>query len=228
MFKQSTLMRTLMVAIGLSISVSTWAASYTLNFDALAAGSNANADMVAQANGVSFASSYKDDILDASFNVIGQHWLAYNDAVDQLGIDPAIFVREPSPIGWGTAPSGANALDARFDQVMLHFAVPTQLTHFSIALAQGGYAGYLGSSNLLFLDANGVQIAQSADFNQATDLGVSVDFVTPTIVSAVVLPAGKFYDTLSVSAVPVPEAETYAMMLAGLSLVGTMVRRRFC
>lgn len=34
------------------------------------------------------------------------------------------------------------------------------------------------------------------------------------------------FDSVTVSAAPVPEAETYAMMLAGLGLVGVMVARR--
>jgi hypothetical protein len=225
MTNQHTPARILLAAAAMAISVSSWADSFTLDFDSLAAGSNANADLVAQANGLSFASSYVDDIVDADFNVLGQHWLAYNDAVDHQGVDPAIFVREPSPLGWGIAPSGSNALDARFDQVMLHFAAPTQLTSVSFDLAQGGYAGNLGASTLLLLDANGVQIGQSYAFNQSTDSGLALNFANPVLVSAILLPSGKFYDNISVTTA-VPEPESWAMLAVGLGLLSAVVRKR--
>lgn len=40
------------------------------------------------------------------------------------------------------------------------------------------------------------------------------------------LPAGKYNGSITVLAPPVPEPESYAMFLAGLGLMGVMVRRR--
>ena len=76
-----------------------------------------------------------------------------------------------------------------------------------------------------------------SDFNFNASTQIGNDFSTFTLsgftnLSSVTFAndAGKFrrlaFDNISVTVSPVPEAETYAMMLAGLGLVGFMVRRR--
>ena len=47
-----------------------------------------------------------------------------------------------------------------------------------------------------------------------------------TGISGIVLTSGKLYDNLSISTAAVPEPESYAMMLAGLSLMSVIARRR--
>ena len=102
------------------------------------------------------------------------------------------------------APSGTQALDGRSDQVLVQFARPTQLTAFSVAMDNSSY-GFPANVNLLFLDANGQTVLQSGAFQQNITTGFGVTFA-PTTVSAVLLPSGKFYDNITVTAVPVPTA----------------------
>ncbi len=218
MFKQSTLRRALVAAAICTSSFAASAAAYTIDFNGVASGSNANSDATAITNGVTFASGVYADVVDGNFNVIGQHWIPYSLATD--GVDPAIFARSPSSISWGT---GSNALDARFDQVLVQFANPSQLTGFSFNLDNSSF-GNLQASNILFLDADGKTIFTSNGFFQNTTSNFSVSFASPLTVSAVLLPSGKLYDDVSVAAVPEPE--TYAMMLGGLGLLGFMARRR--
>jgi hypothetical protein len=221
MFRKSTLLRALFAAMISASSFAASAASYTINFDNIAAGANANTDQVAINNGVSFASGHLADTLDANFNVIGTHWAAYSLAVDN--IFPDIFVQNPATLGWGAAPSGTHALDARFDQLLVQFANPTQLSSFSFNLDSSSY-GNLQATNVLYLDAKGNTLATSSDFFQTATASFNQSFVSPLAVSAVLITSGKLYDNISVTAVPEPE--TYAMLLGGLGLMGLMVRRR--
>jgi hypothetical protein len=223
MLKKTTLLRALFAASICTSSFAASAASYTINFDNIASGSNANTDLVALANGVSFASAYLADTVDANFNVIGTHWAAYSLADLTNPVDPSIFAQNSANLGWGAAPSGANALDARYDQVMVQFANPTQLSSFSFDLDNTGY-GNLQATNLLFLDGQGNTLFTSSNFYQATTTHFTQNFASAMTVSAVLLTSGKLYDNISVAAVPEPE--TYAMMLAGMSLLGFMAYRR--
>lgn len=221
MFKTSTLLRVLFTVAISTSSFAASAANYTINFDNIAAGANANTDLVAQANGVSFASGHLVDTLNANFDVIGQHWAAYSLVAD--GTDPAIFAQNSSSFtGAGTS---NNALDAQLDQVMVQFSNPTQLSSFSFNLDNTGY-GNLQAANVLFLDAQGNTVLTSADFFQASTTSFTQSFASALTVSAVLLTSGKYYDNLSISVAAVPEPETYAMLLGGLGLMGFMVRRR--
>lgn len=223
MFKKSTLLRALFAAAICSSSFAASAATYTINFDGIASGSNANTDLVALANGVSFASGQLVDTVDANYDVIGTHWAAYSLADPTNPVDPAIFAQSSANLGWGAAPSGANALDARYDQVMVQFANPTQLSSFSFDLDHSSY-GNLQAANVLFLDSNGNTVFTSADFYQATTTHFSQNFASALTVSAVLLPSSKLYDNVSVAAVPEPAS--YAMLLSGMGLMGFIAYRR--
>lgn len=194
------------------------AGAYTITFDGLANGAVANGDAVALANGVSFSSGTLADIYDADWNVVGQHWITDATA-------GALVAANPTLIGWGTTPSAANGLDARFDQVLMQFAAPLQLSSFSFATDNSSF-GFPGYTHLEFLDANGQTIATSADFIQAATTSFTADFsASPLTVSGVLLPAGKFYDDVSVTAVPEPG--TTALMVSGLLLLGAVTRRQW-
>jgi hypothetical protein len=221
MFKKSNLLSALLTIV---ISTSSFAASasqFTINFDLLSSGANANLDQVAIDNGVSFASGHLADILDANYNVIGQHWVAYSMVNDNT--DPSIFAQNSANLGWGAAPSGTNALDARFDQVLVQFANPTQLSSFSFNLDSTSY-GNLQASNVLFLDQNGNTIFTSNDYFQTSTTSFNQSFASSLTVSAVLLTSGNLYDNLTIAAVP--EADSYAMALMGLGLMGFIARRR--
>jgi hypothetical protein len=223
MFKKTTLLRALIAAAICTSSFATSASAFTINFDNIAAGANANTDQVAVANGVSFASGHLVDTLDANFNIIGTHWAAYSMAVDNIA--PDIFVGNPGTSGWGAAPSGTNAIDARWDQVLVQFANPTQLGSFSFNLDSSSY-GNLQAQQVLFLDNYGNTLFTSPDYFQSAT-SFTQTFTSGLTVSAVLLTAGKFYDNLTIANVaPVPEPETYAMMLAGLGLLGFVGSRR--
>ena len=86
------------------------------------------------------------------------------------------------------------------------------LLNFSNAgtLANNSYASGLG---FMRIDAPGTGTAAS-QYNEYLDGGVAVNFYLDAS------------NTLHVAAAPVPEADTYALMLAGLGLVGFMARRR--
>lgn len=223
MFKKSKLLGAL---FAIALSTSSFAASaaqYTINFDLLPSGANANLDQVAINNGVTFASGHLVDTLDADFNVIGQHWAAYSMAVDNT--DPSIFAQNSVDLGRGAAPSGANTLDGRFDQVLVQFSNPTQLNSFSFNLDSTSY-GNPQATNVLFLDKDGNTIFTSNDYFQASTTSFNQSFAPALTVSAVLLTSGKLYDNFTISAMPVPESDTYAMMLAGLGLMGLVSRRR--
>ena len=223
MFKKSKLLGAMLAA---ALCTSSFAASaYTINFDNIASGANANSDAVALANGVSFASAYLADTLDANFNVIGQHWTPYSLADLTNPVDPSIFAQNSANLGWGTAPSGTNALDGRFDQVMVQFANPTQLSSFSFDLDKSSY-GNLQATNVVFLDNNGNTVFTSNSFFQPTTTNFSQSFASGLTVSSVLLTSGKLYDNMSITVAAVPEPDTYAMMLMGMGLIGFMVRRR--
>ena len=221
MLKKSNLLSTLLAIVVSTSSIAASASQFTINFDLLSSGANANLDQVAIDNGVSFASGHLVDTVDTDFNVTGQHWAAYSVADDN--VDPSIFAQNSANLGWGAAPSGVNALDARFDQVLVQFANPTQLSSFSFNLDSSSY-GNPQASNVLFLDKDGNIIFTSNDYFQSTTTSFNQSFASSLTVSAVVLTSGKLYDNLTVAAVPEPE--TYAMLLAGLGLLGFVSRRR--
>ena len=221
MFKKTNLLKALVAIAITTSSFAASAASYTIDFDALTSGTNANLDQVAVDNGVTFASGHLADIVDTNGDVVGQHWVAYSLIEDN--IDPAIYAQNTSTLGWGAAPSGTNALDGRFDQVLIQFTNPTQLTSFSFNLDSTSY-GNLQATNVLFLDQNGNTIFTSNDYFQGSTTSFSQSFASTLTVSSILLTSGKLYDNITIAAVPEPE--NYATLLTGLGLMGFMTRRR--
>lgn len=199
-------------------------AAYVINFDSLGAGSNANLDPIAQANGITFASGQLAADLDASgYEILdsnGQfvpgftHWEAIPGAT--------ITVVDSSSVGRGMAPSPANAVDGRFDQVLMSFGAPTLLNSVSFALDTSTY-GDLQARSILLLDANGKTLRDSTPFAMHNTLNFGFNFA-PTMVSGVLLPASKLYDNIGISAVPEPS--TWILSLSGLAMLGLNARRR--
>jgi len=201
-------------------------ADYNFNFDGAASGTSANDASVNPYSDVSFLSGFVTADLDAEgyeiLDIYGQtidgftHWEAYSDS--------DIRVRDPLYYDRGNAPSAANALDALFDQVLIKFSSAQNLASFSVQLDNSQYGNF--NSSILFLDANGKTLS-SVDFQSYANPGAYITSGPVSGVSGIVLTAGKLYDNVSISTVSaVPEPESYAMMLAGLGLMGAVARRR--
>lgn len=200
-------------------------ADYNFNFDGVVSGTSANNSVVNPYSGVSFLSGFVTAdldpqgfaILDASGNTIPgyTHWDTYADS--------NILVRNPQYYGAGVAPSGTNALDAKFDQVFIKLATAQSLTSFSMQLDKSTFGS--PNSNIFFVDSLG-KVLSTFTFDQS--MSGSIIMAGPVSnVSGIVLSSGKLYDNINIATVAaVPEADTYAMLFAGLGVMGAVARRR--
>ena len=198
---------------------------YTMNFDSLKAGDNANLDPTAIANGVHFASGQLAADLDQDglpiYDPFGNFvaGATHYEAIPGL----ALTVDSPSAYGHGQTSSNPLALNALYDQVLINFAAPVKMTGFSFTLDNSSY-GDLFPTAVEFLDAKGKTLFLSQSFTGAGTTTFSAQFA-PTEIAAVLLPSTtKFYDDITVSAVPEPTS--LSMLLGGLALLGVAARRR--
>ena len=219
------ILKNLMLASTLSISSVSAFADFSFNFDNVVSGTSANNAAVNPYAGVSFLSGFVTADLDAQgfeiLDINGQnipgftHWDTYQDS--------DIRVRNPQFYSAGTAPSGTNALDAKFDQVFIKFATAQNLTSFSMQLDNSTFG--FPNSNIFFLDSFGKTLSTVA-FDQSLS-GSIITSGAVNNVSGIILSSGKLYDNINIATVAaVPEADTYAMLLAGLGVMGAVARRR--
>lgn len=212
--------------LGLSLYSASALADYNFNFDGVASGTSANNSVVNPNAGVTFLSGFVTADLDADgyeiLDSYGQnvpgftHWETYSDS--------DIRVRDPQFYSRGIAPSGTNALDAVFDQVLIKFDTAQNLTSFSAQLDNSQYG--MMNASFIFLDALGKTLS-SVGFDSYANPGAIISAGAVNNVRGIVLSSGKLYDNISINTVaPVPEPETYALLLAGLGLVGSVSRRR--
>ncbi len=136
---------------------------------------------------------------------------------------PAITVGDPSARGYG-APISGNALDAVDQSVLFSFSTPQDISAFAVTLDNSTLGTPFGTAIEFYnaLDS----LLYSIDVNQ-TSSGFSVNQSSLALsgVSKVVLPAGAFYDNLSLTTVTAAP-EPSRVLLLGLGACGAVFRRR--
>lgn len=192
-------------------------AATTIDFDSVAAGSTANSAAPA---GISFVEAEFSTETDEFGDEIpgSEKWRVAADGTDVLARNPDTF----DGGFYGPAPSGPNALDARWAPVLVQFADGIDLAGFSVTLDNSGF-GNLVPADLLFLDATGLILAtlvadQTVPGYVASWSGALYG------VSGILLPSGAYYDNISYSAVPIPPAAV--LMFSALSALGFSARRK--
>ena len=221
------LLKSLVLAATLSISSVSAFADYSFTFDGAPSGTSANSSLVNPYVGVTFLSGFVTADLDAlGFEILDMngntkpgftHWETYQDS--------NIVVRDPQYYGAGSgfAPSPVNALDAKFDQVFIKFDTAQNLTSFSMQLDNSNFG--FPNSNIFFVDSLGKALSTVA-FDQSL-AGSIITASAVSNVSGIVLSSGKLYDNINIATVAaVSEADTYAMLFAGLGVMGAVARHR--
>ena len=132
---------------------------------------------------------------------------------------PPVTVDDPTLFGSSTT-SSPNALNAKFQPVLLSFALSLSSLQFSLRLDGDTYGD--PSADILFLDANGATL-QSLPVDQ-TQPGALLSLTGLSGVTGILLPGGAFYDNLSLDAVP--EAGTWAAIVTASALTGWQSWRR--
>ena len=207
--------KTALIALALGLSLAQSVHADIINFDSINAGSDANTDPVAVAMGLTFNNAAFLPNLDADGIAIpgSEHW--------QIDTTSGLTTAENTSLqAWGTAPSGTNALDARWSPILLSFASATDLGGFSFQLPNSTY-GNPPPNDVLFLNASGTTLYDLA-YNQGVALSTVSLPTTLSGVSQILLPSGTFYDNVNVAAVPVPGA----IWLFGTAIMGFLGLRR--
>jgi hypothetical protein len=101
--------------------------------------------------------------------------------------------------------------------------------------ATASFSGRFAADNSATVSLNGTQIGTSAGFGSFSSFAASSGFVSGLNTLSFVVtnlkqnggnPTGLRAEFLASSVTAVPEPETYAMLLAGLALMGAVARRR--
>ena len=195
---------------GLAVAVPTRATTFT--FDGVASGNSANS--LSQA-GITFqAGTLLPDTNAEGLDVPGtEKW-----RVDFSS--PAVTVDNPALYGRGVVAGGGNALNALFQPVMVLYPGTSGFTRFSATLDNDKF----GDAGLAvgFYDSKDRLIA-SLPVDQTVP-GYVIESGPLDGVSKVVLPAGAFYDNVSVTSVPEPS--TWALAGVGLAALLWQARRK--
>ena len=129
---------------------------------------------------------------------------------------PAITVTNPMLFGGGPAPTPSLALDAFIQPTLVVLPGPGDLANFT-AILDGNVFG--DALEALFLDVDGnvllnLPVDQTVPYFEINSGPVSG-------VAAILLPAGAFYDSITV-----PEANPWAASIALIALGGWQIRNR--
>lgn len=97
------------------------------------------------------------------------------------------------------------------------------------------FSGQFAADNKAIVKLNGVQVGSAGGFGSFYSFGASsgfyggantLEFVVTNLAQGSGNPTGLRVEFLQSNVTPVPEPETYAMLLAGLGLMGVISRRR--
>ena len=181
------------------------------NFDNVSSGATANSALGTDTSFMSFANVDRVDDLDGN----GFHW---EDFTSTFG---DVLVKSDA-----NAVSGSNVLWNNSQPMALFFNSGSEnIASFSLQLAGPNFNAMMGGANISFLDATHHVISDADLFANASGL---ISLTNPqSNIAGILISAGGNYDNLSIATVAaVPEADTHAMFLAGLGLMGFVARRR--
>jgi PEP-CTERM motif len=213
MMKVTNLVKSALIALlattAASANATVFSGSY--NFDNVSSGATANSALGAATSFMTFANVDRvDDLVGTGF-----HWEDFSSTLgDVLALSDA------------NAVSGSNVLWNSSQPMALFFTSDSEnIASFSLQLAGPNFNTAMGGANISFLDATHHVIAGADLFADSNG------FITLTSVqnnvAGIFISAGGNYDNLSIASVAaVPEADTYAMFLAGLGLMSFVARRR--
>lgn len=205
--------KTLLIALLAGLAAAQAAQADTLNFDTIAAGADANTDPVAASLGITFKNAALVLNQDADgIDIPGtEHW-----AQDPSAVGVPVTVENVALQGYGAAPSGLNALDARWSPIELSFASAQDLVNFSFTLPDSTL-GNLSPDVIHFVDSNGLSIPGS-DFGFQEGARLHTYTMSSRVqgVSGIVFASGTLYDNISITTVPVPGA----VWLFGSAILG--------
>ncbi|MFC0166892.1 FxDxF family PEP-CTERM protein [Pseudoduganella danionis] len=159
------------------------------------------------------------------------NWSTYNNIDGWHGIDYGIEVRNRVA---GSAYDGNNFVELDTNRNSSMWQAVTGLSagkHYTLSFAMADRAGVAADSQGLQVWWNGSKVAE---YTNAADWTVqTVDLVAGRGSNKLIFKAagisdsyGTSLDKVSLVAAPIPEPETYGMLLAGLALVGAVARRK--
>ncbi len=186
--------------------------SGTYNFDNVSSGATANSALGAATSFMTFANVDRvDDLVGTGF-----HWEDFSSTLGDVQVLSDV-----------NAISGSNVLSNSSQPMALFFTSGSEnITSFSLQLAGPNTNALFGGSIVSFLDATHHVISGSDLFSSSNGF---VSLTSPQInVAGIFISAGGNYDNLSItsSVAAVPEADTSAMLIAGLGMMGFVARRR--
>lgn len=210
------------LALALFAAVPASASFVSIDFDNVATGSTATS---AAPSGVEFFQAHYINDVDGDGIEIPNTTKWQIDAENNNATP--VTVENPALNGYGAAPSGSNALDARWQPVLMHFDTAQNLSQFSVTLDNSSF-GDLAQSTLYFLDASKAIIGQ-INFDQ-TVLGLIVNLDSPINgVQEILLASGAFYDNIAFNTseiAPVPLPAALPLLLSAFGILGILSRRR--
>lgn len=204
--------------VGAAMAQGASAATLTLNFDNAASGSDVNLSVPAAIRFYNAAllpdqDEWGDDIPGS------EKW-----QIDPSVSDPVV-VLNPSTVDYGSAPSGTNALDARWSPLLMHFDSAIELTGFSVTLDNSTF-GTIGMQELVFLGAN-KSVLGILGLDQTQPGYVGSWTGTLAGVQEILLPSGAFYDNLTITSTsPVPVPAALPLLLSAFAALGALRIRR--